>query len=121
MQFNSDTGSNYAWHWMDGNGSSATAQNGTSTASPWTIESAGNSATASAYGAFVVDVLDYASISKNKTVRSLSGYDGNGNGVIALASNLWLNTSAVNSIKLSPIYGSSINEYSQFSVYGVKG
>ena len=121
MQFNSDTDSNYAWHWLIGDGSSASAQNGTSTASPWAIESAGNSATASAYGAFVVDILDYASTSKNKTVRGLSGYDGNGNGTVILGSNLWLNTSAINSIKLSPIYGSSINQYSQFSIYGVKG
>jgi hypothetical protein len=121
MQFNTDTGSNYAWHWLIGDGSSASAQNGTSTASPWAIESAGNTATASAYGAFVVDILDYASISKNKTVRGLSGYDGNGNGTVILGSNLWLNTSAINSIKLSPIFGSSINQYSQFALYGIRG
>lgn len=121
IQFNTDTGSNYAWHWLIGDGSSASAQNGTSTASPWAIESAGNTATASAFGALVLDVLDFSNTSKYKTLRGLSGYDGNGNGTVILGSNLWMNTSAINSIKLSPIYGSSINQYSQFSIYGVRG
>jgi hypothetical protein len=121
MQFNSDNSTNYSWHWLIGDGSSASAQNGTSTASPWTIESAGNTATSGSFGAFVIDILDINSTSKNKTIRSLTGYDGNGNGTVVLASNLWFKTpEAITTISIYPVYGSQFLTYTQLALYGIK-
>ena len=121
LQFNGDTGSNYyGQHWLAGSGSSATA-GADGTASVIYVErmTAANTG-ASIFGAAVIDVLDYANISKNKTTRHLGAFDGNGTGVLKFASGLWLSTSAINSIKITPPAGNFV-QYSSFSLYGVKG
>ena len=78
--------------------------------------------TGSNFGAAIIDILDYASTSKNKTVRVLTGFDQNGSGNICLASGLWFRSSpaAITSISLA---GNSRNylQYSQFALYAVKG
>lgn len=50
------------------------------------------------YGVAVIDILDYSNTSKNKVLKSLSGYDTNSIGVVGLMSILWNNTNAINSI-----------------------
>ena len=117
--FNSDTGSNYAGHFLRGSGSAAAAGGGASETSMTFggIEQGDN--TASTFGANVIDILDYANTSKYKTVRSLFGYDANGSGYMVLASNLWQSTSAITSITLTPANGFA--QYSSFALYGIKG
>jgi len=117
--FNSDTGSNYAGHFLRGSGSAAAAGGGgTQTSMTFGgIEQGDN--TASTFGANVIDVLDYANTSKYKTVRTLFGYDANGSGYIVFASDLWQSTSAVTSITLTPANGFA--QYSSFALYGIKG
>ena len=122
FQFNGDTTSaNYAVHFLYGNGSSAVAEGYTSQGvmNAYTILT-GPTATASIFGAAVVDILDYASTSKNKVMRSLGGQDRNGAGNVALASSVWLSTSAITSIKLTKI-GSNFVQHSTFALYGVRG
>jgi hypothetical protein len=79
--------------------------------------------TASTFSAHIVDILDYTNTNKYKTVRSISGYDGNGFGELHLNSGLWLSTSTITSINLSPyVSGSnSFTQYSSFVLYGIKG
>ena len=123
FRFNSDSGSNYAYHWLRGDGGTADAGNGTSTASPWTAIIAGNNAAANIFGTGVTDILDYTSTNKNKTLRTLSGVDtNNADGRIVMFSNLWFATpAAINSIEIAPNYGTSFNQYSSFALYGIKG
>jgi hypothetical protein len=120
-----DTGNNYAWHDLYGNGSSAAAQNVTST-SRMELNNASGTGVASNFGAGVMDILDYANTSKYKTIRSLHGNDVNGTvsgfgGRIALDSGLWQNTAAISTIQFAPLYGSSFNQYSHAALYGIKG
>lgn len=122
FQLNGDTGSNYAWHRVLGDGSAAAAYAGSSTAF---MQADGLAAQGSnIFGAMIVDVLDYANTSKYKTARMLGGEDENGTtyggGVIALSSSLWQNTAAINSIKIYPGVGSNFLTYSSFALYGVK-
>jgi hypothetical protein len=120
FRFNSDTGSNYARHMLQGNGSSAAAYAGSSQTSMWFV----SDINVSPYVAgAVVDILDYASTSKNKTIRSLSGVDNNntsGNNAIIFASGLWMNTNAISSISIFPLSG-NFQQYSSFALYGIKG
>jgi hypothetical protein len=74
----------------------------------------------SVFSAGVVDILDFASTSKNKTIRWLGGYDANGSGELSFSSNLWASTEAINSIKIRTSTD-NFAEYSQFALYGVKG
>lgn len=117
FRFNSDTGSNYAWHRLLGDGSSAIADSTASTTGMTIGRSGGNS---TSFAAGVVDILDYASTSKNKTVRTLYGTDQNGSGLIFLSSGLWFKTpEAVNTFTITSASG-DFAQYSQFALYGVK-
>jgi len=121
VQFNSDTTTgNYYGHGLYGDGASvfAYALDGNYYASISSL--AGGNATASVFGSAVIDVLDYRSTNKYKTVRNLAGFDNNGSGQIRLASGLWMSTSAITSVKLVPTSG-NFAQYSQFALYGVKG
>lgn len=113
FQFNGDTGSNYNSHHIYGDGASAVAQaKGTSTngwVSYWD---------SSQFGVAVMDILDYANTNKNKTTRTLGGYDANGSGFVLLRSGLWMNTGAITSVSLFTDSG-NFTEHSQFALYGI--
>jgi len=124
ININNDTGSNYARHYLAGDGASAVA-GGSASLTKGELLEVGTTAGAS-FGAFVVDILDYANTNKYKTVRSLGGVDVNGTvggygGTINLYSTLWQNTSVITSIKLAPLNGTQFNQYSHFALYGIKG
>jgi len=117
VAFNSDTtNTNYYAHDLRGDGSSATS----SAPGNQRLLLLQNVATASnTFGSGVVDILDYASTTKNKTVRTLQGYDANGSGNLDFNSLLWMNnTTAINSITFT---ASTIQQYSSFALYGIKG
>ena len=118
-RFNSDSGSNYAAHWLTGNGSAAASSNSTSTNSMYFCGTAAGTSTTYPMP-FVLDILDYANTNKNKTIRSLSGRDSNGSGEVGLYSGVWLNTSAVTTIELQAV-SRTINQYSSFALYGIRG
>ena len=120
LRFNNDSGSNYSYHALFGDGSSATAGNATSQTTAYIQRVSGNSSTSGIFGAFVLDILDYQNTNKNKTTRILGGVDNNGSGRIYLTSNLWMNTSAVTQLDISVGDGSLISQHSQFTLYGVK-
>ena len=118
ITFNSDTGSNYSYHLVQGNGSATYAEAGTSTASI-RVWPNGNSTVSGTPNVGIVDVLDYANTSKFKTARILNGYDQNGAGIISLNSGLWRNTNAITSIVLALNTG-NFAQNSSFTLYGIK-
>jgi hypothetical protein len=123
IRLNSDSGSNYTLHYLTGNGSTASGAASTPTAKGYLgVSSAPNgySGYANIYGATVIDILDYTNTNKYKTVRSLSGFDGNGSGFVNLTSSLWQNTAAITNIEVLPDYP-SWKQYSHFALYGIKG
>lgn len=124
MTFNGDTSSsNYVTlHQIYGSGSSIAAQS--STGNGWIYQSyiAGNSAGSNMFGVYLTEILEYASTSKNKTIKTLCGTDQNGSGYVTFGSGLWINSStAINSIKLTVDGGTSFRQYSQFALYGIRG
>lgn len=116
IQLNSDTtGTNYYWHRLYGDGSTAFA--GASNAST-VIDVSG---TGTYFSGSVVDILDYSNTNKYTTIRTLSGYDANGSGRVGLNSTLWKNTAAVSNIVFVIQGGSNFPANSQFALYGIKG
>jgi hypothetical protein len=92
-----------------------------STASTSTTQIPGGFNQYTDFGGSIVDILDYANTSKNKTVRTLTGADRNGNGLIGLRSGYWNSTAAVSSISIIATSGSTgFAQYSSFALYGVK-
>jgi hypothetical protein len=119
IRFNGDTSTNYSVHYLAGTGSAAAVgaqTNNSQINDAFRIPPAG-----SIFGAFVIDILDYTSTTKNKTMRSLNGGDSNGSGWIGLHSGLWFKTpEAITSITLISSVG-NFGTNSSFALYGIKG
>ncbi len=123
LQINGDTGANYAFHSLDGDGVGANA-NATTSFSGYMLLSymPRNNALTNTYGAGIVDIIDYASTNKNKTIRSFGGVSLNGGSgeMVQLASGLWSSTSAINSISIVA-YGNNWDGNTSVALYGIKG
>lgn len=122
VQPNSATGSVYTLHELYADGSTVYSwgnATGTYNNGPY-FEVFGSSVTSNTMGVAIIDFIDYASTSKNKTMRFFTGSDRNGGGTIALKSSLWTSTNAIDSIK---IYGGGGNFVSgtTIALYGIKG
>ena len=94
-----DTGSNYAKHSLNGNGTNATGQ-GFSSQVYFNVMGYRISASTTYPTVGIIDILDYANTNKNKTVRILSALDANGSGEVELNSGLWASTSAINTMSI---------------------
>jgi hypothetical protein len=103
-------------HHMFGNGSSVGSGN---IATAYSILDAitGATATANAFGACVIDILDPFETTKNKTIKAFSG----ANTVVGLSSTFWNSTSAVTSVSLTPFSGTNFLTGTRISIYGLKG
>lgn len=81
------------------------------------------------YGALIIDIHDYASTTKLKTIRGFSGYNTNGaaltyyHGVgISSALATGLGTSALTSVQItSGPFGETFVAGSKYALYGIKG
>lgn len=122
VRFNSDTGSNYRGHIVYGEGSNTAAYAPAVYTYAYCGFMTGNLTGAYILTPFIIDVLDYASTSKNKTIRTLFGTDTNGSGQdLGLGSGAWFNSStAVNSITVFSD-GNTLSQYSEIGLYGIKG
>lgn len=115
VRFNGDSGSNYSYHNLSGNGSTAISN----ASVPETLMYLPGTSGGTGFPLVVVcDILDYADTNKFKTIRALGGNDNNSTqGVVAFRSNNWRSTAAVSSIVLS----GSLAQHSHFALYGIRG
>ena len=125
MRFNGDTGNNYSYHWLYGIGAGSGSAYRVANASRIEMGYNWSSVTAGTYSSFsgsIIDILDYTSATKNKTIRHLGGVDYNPGGQIHLNSGLWYATpTPITSISLNAnTYTDAFQQYSTFSLYGVK-
>jgi hypothetical protein len=115
-----DSNAMTAGHRLWGNGSSVSSAPEDSSA-----EIPTNVATSGSFGGFVIDILDFYSTTKNKTVRGFSGTFSDDAGgfsgkAIQLSSSFRNSTSAIAAITLDPTFGANLVAGSRFSIYGVK-
>ena len=114
-----DSGSNYNGHILTslGNGSVVRSY----TISGTTCAFVGLWYDANSMSGFVANLMDYTSTTKYKTFKSMFGNDNNSTNIsfAGIGSNSWMNTSAVNTLS----FGTSglFNQYSVFSLYGIRG
>ena len=125
MRLNGDSGANYAFHILNGasdGGGAVQSYAGSSQTSFFMGSHTGASSTASAFAGNVIDILDFASTSKNKTARGLAGHANASLSRIRLYSGLWMSTAAVTSITLydETVGSNSFVTGSRFSLYGLK-
>ena len=120
MEFNSDSSSNYKPHWLQGDGSSVSAATSGTNPAGVIQRISTSDATSNNFGSVIVDILDAGNTSKYKTFRCLGGLDNNGGGRIYMTSGLWMSTSAITQIKLTPGEGTYFKANSHFALYGIK-
>lgn len=116
------TNANFAHHILRGTGGTVSAAGDTGV--PMYIAQF-NGTDYPASGVGIIDVIDYASTTKNKTIRCFDGFDDNGtiganSSRIELRSGLWLQTTAISSVVLY-FNGDALSAGSTFSLYGIKG
>lgn len=126
LSLNGDTNSaDYNSHYLYGNGSAASTATQGNSAYMFVGSMPTNSSTANSFGVAVIDILDYTSVNKNKTVRSFTGQDNNGSGGVVLFSGIWFNApsnSAITTVTIFPNASTgNFAQYSSFALYGIKG
>jgi hypothetical protein len=120
-QFNGDTATNYSYHYLFGNGSSAASGNALTQSQMSVGSQPGSSSGANIFGASICDILDYTNTNKFKTSRALSGSERQATPSYAfMPSGHWRSTAAITSIKLLSEGAASFVQYSTFALYGVK-
>ena len=119
LSFNGVAGTSYSWHRMLADGSGIGVGANPSQPSAVITLVPGATGLANVFGGSVIDILDYANTSKNKTVRGIGGNDRNGSGYVTFQSFAFYNTSAITSITVTT--GANIAAGSQFALYGIKG
>ncbi len=109
----------YASHFVYGTGTTIAAANYSSATAIRLSSGGGNGLTTFGHNAFIIDILDYANTSTNKTFRMFQGsaYNTTG-GEIYFGSGLWTNTSAISSLTFTAT-GNYANP-SYFALYGIK-
>lgn len=112
----------YAHHWIYGDGATVSVSGTASTTNIQLI--AGECYSSSGYHSVgILDILDYASTTKNKTTRWFGGANGNetaGAFFFGISSGLWTNTNAITSISLTNSSASNFATTTQFALYGIK-
>jgi len=121
IRLNNDTTANYTYHGIEGDGSTGIGFGATGETAGFSVQVTGAGATSNIMGTAIIDISDYASTNKNKTIRHFGGDDKNGSGLIGLRSNLWLNTSAINRIDIISYRAANWTTSSTFALYGIKG
>jgi hypothetical protein len=118
--FNGDNGANYARHRLSGDGGTASSSGLASQNQIYTVASWGIPNATSTFAGGVYDILDYQNTNKYKTMRGLAGQNSVTSGGVEVVSGLWMSSSAINSITISPNTG-TIQANSHWALYGIKG
>ena len=109
VQVNTDTGANYNWVRMYGDGSSTAS----SSSSGSTSATVGNFGTGQSSNS--IDFLDYSATDKHKTWLSRTNDAGY---IVSSYCARWANTAAITSIVIYPA-GNAFSAGSTFSLYGI--
>jgi hypothetical protein len=123
LRFNGNN-TNYLCHTLSGNGTTVTAAANTGLSAIALDNAAPQSGSglSNMMGVMIIDIHDYASTTKNKTVRAMYGVSTNGTVTadqMYLMSGLWINTSAINQISF--ISGTANwTSTTKIALYGVK-
>lgn len=123
IRFNNDSGNNYSTHYLVANGGTSATGNETSTSRFYVDILTGNG-TGNFWSADIVDILDYTSTTKTKTVRTLAGQNFNTapSGTTWLTSGLWYATpAAITTVNILTNSGSGFAQHTSFALYGIKG
>lgn len=120
IRFNSDSGANYSYHLLLGADTSTPTSSGGASQTFTYVPSqiVASAAASNIFSAGILDLLDFGSTTKNKTIRAFSGFHKGDYQRVGLSSGAWFSTAAITQIDLTNS-GSYVTG-SRFSLYGLK-
>jgi len=119
IQFNSSGGTAYTDKLVYGNGSSAASAGNTSAARFLFQYGVAATSTANTFGNTEIYIPNYRTSNyKSVSIDSVTENNNTSNSIAALSCALWSDTSAINSITLTPLTSNFV-QYSTFTLYGV--
>ena len=119
FRINSSSSASYTYHALYGDGTNAAATGGGGYTYAYFDSIPGASTSSGIFGSGVIDILDIQNTNKNKTIRSLGGFDSNGAGIVQFDSIAWISTSAITQLDFYP-YTGNFAQYSTIALFGVK-
>lgn len=111
--------SGYSEHEMVGNGTAVSSTNNFNQSDITLSRSIAQATTTGAVSAGILDILDYSSTTKNKTIKAFYGLT-NVETLVRLVSGLFGNTAAITNLTFTTGSGNFTN-VTRFSLYGIKG
>ena len=114
IQYNGDTGSNYSWTTVGGNGTAASSHRGSNDSNPYTQYQSGVDTTRSNV---IINVMNYSNTTTYKTAICRGNNTGYGTDATVV---LWRNTNAITSILLTTRGSYNFTSGSTFTLYGIK-
>ena len=117
VRINSDTGSNYAYHYLAGE-SQTLSSNGASSQTSIQLGNSVAEAPDDTFASAIIDITDFASTSKNTVIRAITGAVTDANFATRVASGVHVNTSAMNTIEF---FNTTFSAGSHFAIYGIRG
>jgi hypothetical protein len=92
---------------------------GSSATDGYVLTTTGSGSNALNFGPNILQIIDYASTTKTKSIRSFGGNDNDGSGNVVFTSGLWTTLEPLNHITLVPASG-NWDVGSHFALYGIK-
>lgn len=123
LNFNGDTSAAYNYHEFGSDGAAVTATALTANTFGIAGDNISPPAASTNMGLYLININDYASTNKYKSVFMTGGYvyDATPSGELVIWTNSWASNSAITRITLTPNTGVSFTQYSHFALYGIKG
>ena len=115
VNFNGSS-ANFTNRYIEGYGTSATSASGTTYAGT----ASGNTSTSNTFGNSLLYIPNYTSANFKSFSVDGVGENNATNALLSLIAGLWSNTAAITSITLLPSIGTSFNQYSTATLYGIK-
>lgn len=118
---NSDVGTNYSWHRIKGGNNAVVSEWAATTTRILAGVGGRNGDSGNIFGAVIFDILDFASTTKYKTTRSLTGdvSSTSSSAEIEMTSGSWQSTSAMTAVNF--VTDNYFVPGSRLSLYGIKG
>jgi hypothetical protein len=122
MRFNTDSGTNYNWHFM-GSIRGGTDNFGDPNFAHMLMYNSQINGSTNQFQASIIDILDPYNTTKNTTIRTLTGNMGTTldfQRKAAVFSGAWRNTASITQFSLVNLGGQLFPIGSRFSIYGIK-
>jgi hypothetical protein len=120
VRFNGITTNSYSHHRLTGDGSNAVPYTATSTNTMLGDGTTAANATANAFSAGVIDILDPYSTTKNKVIKVFSGYTVSGDSFVEIVGGAFYSTDPLESVEIVAL-SANLVAGTRMSIYGIKG